>query len=36
MKKLPVVLPLALILCFMVGCQDRKAEEELEARKAQV
>ena len=30
-----MLLPLALILCFMVGCQDKKAMEELEAMKAQ-
>jgi predicted ester cyclase len=36
MKKLYVILPLALILCFMVGCQDKEAMAELEAMKAQV
>ena len=31
-----MILPLALILCFMVGCQDKQAMAELEAMKAQV
>jgi predicted ester cyclase len=35
MKKLFMILPLALILCFMVGCQDKAAVAELEAMKAQ-
>jgi steroid delta-isomerase-like uncharacterized protein len=35
MKKFYVILPLALILCFMVGCQDKEAMAELEAMKAQ-
>jgi steroid delta-isomerase-like uncharacterized protein len=35
MKKLDMILPLALILCFMVGCQDKEAMAELEAMKAQ-
>jgi steroid delta-isomerase-like uncharacterized protein len=35
MKKLGVIFPLALILCFMVGCQNKKAMAELEAIKAQ-
>ena len=35
MKKLCMILPLALILCFMVGCQDKEAIAELEAMKAQ-
>ncbi len=35
MKKLSMILPLALILCFMVGCQDKAAMAELEAMKAQ-
>ncbi len=35
MKKLLMILPLALILCFMVGCQDKAAMVELEAMKAQ-
>ena len=30
MKKLCMILPLALILCFMVGCQDKEAMAELE------
>ena len=36
MKKLLMILPLALILCFTVGCQDKEAMAELEAMKAQV
>ena len=35
MKKLLMILPLALILCFTVGCQDKEAMAELEAFKAQ-
>jgi len=35
MKKLFMILPLALILCFMVSCQDKAAMTELEAMKAQ-
>ena len=35
MKNLCMILPLALILCFMVGCQDKAAMAELEAMKAQ-
>ncbi len=35
MKKLFMILPLAMILCFMVGCQDKEAMAELEAMKAQ-
>ena len=35
MKNLCMILPLALILCFMVGCQDKEAKAELEAMKAQ-
>jgi len=35
MKKLFMILPLALILCFVVGCQDKEAMAELEAMKAQ-
>jgi uncharacterized protein (TIGR02246 family) len=35
MKKLFMVLPLALILCFVVGCQDKEAMAELEAMRAQ-
>jgi len=35
MNKLVIILPLVLILCFMVGCQDKEAMAELEAFKAQ-
>ena len=35
MKKLYVILPLALVLCFMVGCQDKEAMAELEEFRAQ-
>ncbi len=35
MNKLCIILPLALILCFMVGCQDKEAMAELEEFKAQ-
>jgi hypothetical protein len=35
MKKPYMILPLALILCFMVGCQDKESMAELEAMKAQ-
>ncbi len=35
MKKLLLILPMALILCFIVGCQDKEAMAELEAMKAQ-
>ncbi len=35
MKKLHMILPIALILCFVVGCQDKEAMTELEAMKAQ-
>jgi steroid delta-isomerase-like uncharacterized protein len=35
MKKLGRILPLALILCFVVSCQDKEAMAELEAMKAQ-
>ncbi len=35
MKKLLLILPLALILCFMVSCQNKEAMAELEAMKAQ-
>ncbi len=34
MKKLCMILPLALILCFMVSCQDKEAMAELEAFRA--
>jgi steroid delta-isomerase-like uncharacterized protein len=35
MKNLLMILPLALILCFMVGCQDKAAMAELEEFRAQ-
>jgi hypothetical protein len=35
MKKLFMILPLVLIVCFMVGCQDKEAMAELEEFKAQ-
>jgi predicted ester cyclase len=35
MKKLFMILPLALILCFMLGCQDKAAMAELEEFRAQ-
>jgi hypothetical protein len=35
MKKLCMILPLALILCFMAGCQDKEAMAELEEFRAQ-
>jgi steroid delta-isomerase-like uncharacterized protein len=35
MKKLYMILPLALILCFMVSCQDKEAMAELEEFRAQ-
>ncbi len=35
MKKLIILLPLALILCFIVGCQDKAAMAELEEFRAQ-
>jgi len=35
MKKLFMILPLSLILCFMVGCQDKEAIAELEEFRAQ-
>jgi steroid delta-isomerase-like uncharacterized protein len=35
MKKFLLVIPLTLILCFMVGCQDKEAMAELEEFKAQ-
>ena len=35
MKKLFMILPLALILCFTVGCQDKEAMAELEEYRAQ-
>ena len=35
MKNLIIILPMALILCFMVGCQDKAAMAELEEFRAQ-
>ncbi len=35
MKKSLMIIPLALILCFTFGCQDKEAMAELEAMKAQ-
>jgi len=35
MKKLFMILPLVLVLCFAYGCQDKAAMAELEAMKAQ-
>lgn len=35
MKKLLIILPFALVLCFMISCQDKVAMAELEAAKAQ-
>ena len=35
MKKLLMILPLALIFCFMAGCQDQEAMAELEELRAQ-
>ena len=35
MKKLYIILPLALILCFMFGCKDKAAMAELEKFKSQ-
>ncbi len=35
MKKLFMILPLVLVLCFVYGCQDKAAMAELEAFKAQ-
>jgi hypothetical protein len=35
MKKLFMILPFALILCFMVGCQDKATMAELEEFRAQ-
>ncbi len=35
MKKLLLILPLALLLCFMVGCQDKESMAELAEFKAQ-
>jgi hypothetical protein len=33
LKKLPLILSFALILCFMVGCQDKETKPELEESK---
>ena len=35
MKKLLLILPLVILLCFTFGCQDKEAMAELEAMKAQ-
>ena len=35
MKKLPMILPLVLVLCFVYGCQDQAAMAVLEEFKAQ-
>ena len=35
MKKISLIISLVLILCFMVGCQDKQAMAELEEFKAQ-
>ena len=35
MKRMLLILPLALFLCFMVGCQDKDAMAELEKFRAQ-
>jgi steroid delta-isomerase-like uncharacterized protein len=35
MKKLCLILPVALVLCYLIGCQDKEALAELEAMKAQ-
>ena len=35
MKNLLLIIPLALVLCFMVGCQDKEAMAELEEFRAQ-
>ena len=35
MKKLSMILPLALIICFLVSCQDKEAIAELEKFRAQ-
>ena len=36
MKKLFMILPLALILCFMVSCQDREAKAEVEEQNKEI
>ena len=35
MKKLHLIIPVALILCLMIGCQDKEAMAELDSMKAQ-
>ena len=35
MKKYHIILPVVMILCFMIGCQDKEAMAELEAMKTQ-
>jgi len=35
MKKLLIVIPLVILLCFTFGCQDKEAMAELEEFKAQ-
>jgi len=35
MKKIFMIIPLVILLCFMVGCQDKEAMAELEEMKAQ-
>ena len=35
MKKLSMILPLVLVVCFVYGCQDKEAMAELEEFKAQ-
>lgn len=35
MKKLLVIIPLAILICFAVSCQDKEAMAELDAMKAQ-
>lgn len=34
-RKRSVILPVAMVLCFLVGCQDREAVAELESMRAQ-
>jgi steroid delta-isomerase-like uncharacterized protein len=36
MKRLLLILPLAIILCFMLGCKDKEVLAELEMLKAQI
>ncbi len=35
MKKLLMILPMALILCFMGGCQDKDAMAELKPKEGE-